>query len=222
MPGEKKRISKSELREDQFVEWIMAAADYVRERLQLFIAGAVGIVALVVVIQLIIQSREQARVDAAVKLGKVLREEEEGRPQEAMRLSEELIDEYEGTPATAQGVVFLANRYFTLGRYADAQRLYQTYLNDYGKLDILVFAAWNGLAACFEAQGHLLKAASKYQEYVTVHGGTTQAALSLLEAARCYGLAGDIDNQKQVLERVIKEYGDSPAATRAREEKNML
>ncbi len=222
MPGERKKLSKSELREDQFIEWILQASEYVRERLQLFIAGGVGVVALCLAIHLIVKAQEEARFEAAIKLGEIWMAEEESRLDDAVRLGEELTTRFEGTSAAGQAVLILANRYYAQGRYPDAQRLYQTYLDDYGQLDILVFAAWNGLAACWEAQGDLLKAAKKYQEYAAAHEGTLQASLALLEAARCYGSAGDGANQKRVLKQITKDFTNSPIVNKAREEMNML
>ena len=222
MPRETKKITKSELREDQFVEWILKASDYVQERLRIFAGGAAGVVVLMVVVHFIIQAQESARLDATERLGSIKVAEQEGRIDSVMILSERLIEERSGTPAAAQAVVILANRYFIQGRYADAQRLFQVYLDDYGQSDILTFAAWRGSAACLEAQGQLREAAGKYQEYAAAHPDNMQAALALLEAARCYGMAGEVDRQKSILDRIIKEFGASPVAARARDEINML
>ena len=222
MPRETKKITKSELREDQFVEWILKASDYVQERLRIFAGGAAGVVVLMVVVHFIIQAQESARLDATERLGSIKVAEQEGRIDSVMILSERLIEERSGTPAAAQAVVILANRYFIQGRYADAQRLFQVYLDDYGQSDILTFAAWRGSAACLEAQGQLREAAGKYQEYAATHPDNMQAALALLEAARCYGMAGEVDSQKSMLNRIIKEFGDSPGAAKARDEINML
>ncbi|MBT4386247.1 MAG: hypothetical protein HOD27_05330, partial [Betaproteobacteria bacterium] len=42
MAGESQKLSKEELREDEFVEWIMQAVAYVKARTQLFAGGVVG------------------------------------------------------------------------------------------------------------------------------------------------------------------------------------
>lgn len=43
MSSEHRKLSKSELREDEFVEWIMQAVEYVKERARLFVGGAVAV-----------------------------------------------------------------------------------------------------------------------------------------------------------------------------------
>ena len=222
MPEERKKLSKSELREDEFVEWIMKAADYVKERSKVFIAGLVGVIAVVVVVQLVLKDQEDNRIEAAKKLGQIWMAEEQSRSEDAIRLGEELIADYSGTAAAGRGVIFLANNYYAQERYSEARKLYQTYLEEYGALDILVFAAWNGLAACFEAQGNLQKAAEKYQEYASVHKTSLQAPLALFEAARCYGLAGDTSNKQNLLKKITTEFSNSPVVAKAREEMKTL
>jgi len=217
-----KAPSKHELREDRFVEWVIEAAEYVRSRSQHFIAGAIAVAVALAAGAYFQRSQEESRAAAAALLGEAMIADDNNQADETLRLCERLLGEYSGTPAAAQATLVLANRYFVRGRYPEAQKLYQAYLSDYGDLDVLVFAAWNGLAACAEAQGNFPQAAAKYQEYAASHPGTTQAAMALMEAARCQGMAGDEASQKSTLARVAGEFADSPVAARAREALAML
>jgi TolA-binding protein len=140
---------------------------------------------------------------------------------EGVRLAEQVLKDHTGTPAAAQAVLFLANRYYAQGRFGDSQKFYERYLSDYGDVDVLVFAARNGLASCAEAQGDYRQAAAKFQEAAT-SGSNNQGVLALLEAARCYGLAGDTASQKGILSQITRDFSESPAAARAREELSML
>ena len=223
MSGEGKRLSKDELKEDQFLEWLVQAAEYVRDRAQLFVAGAVGLLAIIVISFLIANAQEQAKIDAAIQLGEIWLAEEEGRSGDALRLTEDLVREYEGTIAAGQGVIILANRYYSQGRFAEALEHYHRYLSEYGDQDVFMLAAWNGIAACLEAQGRAIEAATKYTEYATsINPGSIQASTSLFEAARCYGEAGDTETQRKTLEQIVADYAQSPIAARAREELSML
>ncbi len=58
----------------------------------------------------------------------------------------------------------LANRLYAQGQYAKLSRIIKL-LSNYGDIDLLVYAASNGLAACLEAQGQLQQAAEKYRAY---------------------------------------------------------
>ena len=220
--GKSSRVTKTELEEDRFLEWIVEAGEYIKERARVFAAGAAAILLLIVVINYVQASRETARSEASALLGRALIAEANGLKEEGLRLSEQLVDVYPGTPAAAQGLVLLGNRYFSQGRYAEAENLFQTYLDEYGDVDVLEFSAWGGIAACYESQGDYRRAATKHLEYVANHEGSMQSALALMDAARCYRLAGDTSLEKQSLERIISDYVESPVAGRAREQLNML
>lgn len=214
--------TKQELREDHFVEWILETVEYVRAKSQVFIAGAVGVVVLIGAIAYYNKSQADSRLEAAALLGEAMIADDNNQGDEATRMAEQLLKEYTGTPSAAQATLFLANHYYAQGRYGEAQKLYDRYLSDYGDVDVLAFAARNGLASCAEAQGDYRQAAAKFQEAATASGSNTGGSLALLEAARCYGLAGDAANQKGILTQITRDFSDSPAAARAREELAML
>ena len=216
MSSERRKLSKSELREDEFVEWIMQAVEYVKERAQLFVGGAVAVIVVIVAINYFIESEEANRLKAAALLGDVLMVEQGGEPTEAVRLAEELVSSYAGTPAAAQGVVLLANLHYAQGRYAEAREYYQRYLDNYEPLDVLAYAAQSGLGACLEAEGQLLAAAQHYEAYAAQQAGTIREAMARMEAARIYGAAGDSDKQQALLKEVSRTFAQYPIAAQAR------
>ena len=216
MSSERRKLSKSELREDEFVEWIMQAVEYVRERARLFASGALAVVAIIVAINYFIESQEADRLQAAALLGDVLMVEQGGEPAEAIRYAEDLVSSYAGTPAAAQGTVLLANLHYAQGRYAEARGYYQSYLDNYEPVDVLAYAAQSGLGACLEAEGQFLAAAQHYEAYAAQQAGTIREAMARMEAARIYGLAGDSDKQQDQLEAVSRTFTQYPIAAQAR------
>ena len=222
MPGRSKRPTKSELEEDQFVEWIIKAADFVKQRAQLFIVGAAAIALVITAIGYVKSSQATARKEAAELLGDALIAEESGQPAESMLKFQRLTDSYAGTPAGVQGTVILANRYFAEGEYAKAEALYRSFLDDANSVDIFLFAARSGIASCYEAQEDFQRAASEYLAYAADNVGSMQSSIALMNAARCQRLAGNRDALKELLQRITREYPKSPVAVRARDELNML
>ncbi len=216
MSSERRKLSKSELREDEFVEWIMEAVEYVKERARLFVGGAVAVIAVIVAINYFIESKETDRLKAAALLGDVLMVEQGGEPTEAVRLAEELVSAYAGTPAAAQGTIILANLYYAQGRYVEARGYYQRYLDNYEPLDVLAYAAQSGLGACLEAEGQLVAAAEHYETYAAQQAGTIREAMAQMEAARIYGLAGESNKQQALLEQVSRTFAQYPIAAQAR------
>lgn len=216
MSSEHRKLSKSELREDEFVEWIMQAVEYVKERARLFVGGAVAVIAVIMAIHYSIESKETNRLKAAALLGDVLMVEQGGEPTEAIRLAEELASSYAGTPAAAQGIVLLAHLHYAQGRYAEARTYYQRYLDNYEPLDVLAYAAQSGLGACLEAEGQFLAAAEHYEALAAQQAGTIHEAMARMEAARIYGLAGERDKQQALLEQVSRTFPQYPIAAQAR------
>ena len=216
MSSERRKLSKSELREDEFVEWIMQAVEYVKERVSLFIGGAVAVIVVIMAINYFIESKEADQLKAAALLGDVLMVEQGGEPAEAIRYAEDLVSSYAGTPAAAQGTVLLANLHYAQGRYAEARSYYQRYLDNYEPVDVLAYAAQSGLGACLEAEGQFLAAAQHYEAYAAQQAGTIREAMARMEAARIYGLAGDSDKQQALLEEVSRTFAQYPIAAQAR------
>jgi len=216
MSSERRKLNKSELREDEFVEWIMEAVEYVKERARLFVGGAVAVIAVIMAINYFIESKETDRLKAAALLGDVLMVEQGGEPTDAVRLAEELVSAYAGTPAAAQGTIILANFYYAQGRYVEARGYYQRYLDNYEPLDVLAYAAQSGLGACLEAEGQLVAAAQHYETYAAQQAGTIREAMAQMEAARIYGLAGESNKQQALLEQVSRTFAQYPIAAQAR------
>ncbi|MXW81451.1 MAG: tetratricopeptide repeat protein [Gemmatimonadetes bacterium] len=216
MSSERRKLSKSELREDEFVEWIMEAVEYVKERARLFVGGAVAVIAVIVAINYFIESKETDRLNAAALLGDVLMVEQGGEQTEVVRLAEELVSAYAGTPAAAQGTIILANLYYAQGRYVEARTYYQRYLDNYEPLDVLAYAAQSGLGACLEAEGQFVAAAQHYETYAAQQAGTIREAMAQMEAARIYGLAGESGKQQTLLEQVSRTFVQYPIAAQAR------
>ncbi len=222
MSKESEKLDKNELREDEFVEWLVGAVQYVQDRAQAFAAGAAVFVVALLAVNYFVESQEQAKVDAAALLGDMLIAEQSAQSSEAIRLGEQLLTAYGGTPAAAKGAILLGNLHFTQGNIADAQRYFQLYLSDYEAVDVLVNAAQNGLAACLEAEGQYQMAAQRYEDIAVKMAGTSPAAMAKMNAARCYAHLGNRDKQRQLLESVIEEFPRFPVAVRARTELEML
>jgi len=222
MQERNKRPTKAELEEDEFLEWILRAIEYIKQRAQLFIGGAVAIVAVVAITSFMQTQQAEARERAAALLFEATLADRSGQVDQVIRIGQQLVDKFAETPAGSQGMIVLGNRYFTLGRYADAQRLYQQYLDGKGDQDALVYAAQTGLAACRVAQGDIQGAAQDYVRYADENPKNPPSALALMQAARCYGQLGDAPNRRSVLERVTRQHPRTPVAQRAREQLNMM
>ncbi|MDA0337344.1 MAG: tetratricopeptide repeat protein [bacterium] len=222
MQERNKRATKAELEEDEFLEWVLRSIEYLKTHAQLIVGGVVGIVAVIAIVSFMQTQRGEASERAAALLFEATIADRSGQVDQVIRIGQQLVDTYAGTSAAAQGMVLLGNRYFTLGRYADAERLYHQYLDAHGDLDALTYAAVTGLAACREAKGDLEGAARDYVAYADNHPVSPPSALALMQAARCYAQLGDVVRRRETLERVTQQHSATPVAQRAREQLGMM
>ena len=68
MQERKQRVTKAELEEDEFLEWVLRAIEYLKQRSQLFIGGAVAIGAVIAITSFMKTQRAEARERAATLL----------------------------------------------------------------------------------------------------------------------------------------------------------
>ena len=218
MASETKRMTKEELREDEFVEWLVSAVDYIRDHRNAVIVGIFIVVAGIFGIRTFIDTQHQNIRDAAALWGDVLIAEQGGQFTEAGRKAEHIITNYAGSPAAGQATIFLANLNFSQEKYAEAEKLYGSYLDidGSGKTKILLHAAEMGLLACAEVNGDLKETAISYEALASKYADQSMGAWSLMNAARCFKNLGDIDRSTDILRRISVEYPKLPIAKQAR------
>ncbi len=118
-----------------------------------------------------------------------------------------LVNEFGSTQSGEVGKVMLANSYYNLGDYGNAERYY----NDYSGDDpILKAAAIAGVAAVKGAMGNFVEAAKEYEDAANVSELVALNDEYLFSAAKNYSLAKDVENYKRVSEMLKQEYSQSP------------
>lgn len=224
MASETKRMTKEELREDEFVEWLVSVVDYIRDHRNSFIVGVFIVVAGIFGIRTFIDTQHQNIRDAAALWGDVLIAEQGGQLTEAAKKAEHIMTNYAGSPAAGQATIFLANLNYSQEKYAEAEKLYGSYLNsgDSGKTEILRHAAEMGLLACAEVSGDLEETAIAYEMLGSKYAGQSMGAWSLMSAARCFKNLGDIERSTDILRRISVDYPKLPIAKQARNMIDML
>lgn len=217
MASETKRMTKEELREDEFVEWLVSAIDYIRDNRNVFFVGALIILGGIVGLRTFIESQEQSKLEASALFGDVLIAEQSGQIIEAIKKAENIVNNYGGSPASGKATIFLANMYYGQEKYEEAKKFYQAYLSgsDIERIDILSHAAEMGLLACSVVDGSLEEVAQAYEELGVKYEGESLGAFSLMSAVRCYKRLGNINHTKQLLNNLKTTYSNLPIAQQA-------
>lgn len=117
-----------------------------------------------------------------------------------------LVNEFGSTQSGEVGKVMLANSYYNLGDYGNAERYY----NDYSGDDpILKAASIAGVAAVKGAMGNFVEAAKEYEDAANVSELVALNDEYLFSAAKNYSLAKDAENYKRVSEMLKQDYPQS-------------
>ena len=218
MQGTRGRMTRRELRQDEFVNRILAAWAYVEENYvrALAIAGGVVVLFLIGVLvmhQMDVQAREAVEAEGRVRVLLL-----QGQVDDAILDAERIAEAYSGDAAAGRALQLAGGLYFETGRYAEAQAAFERYLQEFDGWGPAGYSAWSGIAAAMEEQGDQAGAAAKYQAFADEFVDSPFAPNALREAARCYRVSGDTVQARVLLQRILDRYARSPVAQSAEEE----
>jgi tetratricopeptide (TPR) repeat protein len=212
------KMTRRELREDPVLTAITETSEWFQENLRQVLIG-VGAVVVVVVLVLVWQA--QGRRNEGLASAALLRADYQmnvGDMNGAMASFKEIQTKYAGTPSARRALRDEGDANFVAGRYADAQRLYRTYLDKAGSKGIEGRAGLSGIAACLEQQHKFEQAAEAYEKVAAMPDGGEMTTLALWAEARCWTAANKFDQAGAVYQRIVSEHRASryvPAARMA-------
>jgi TolA-binding protein len=217
-----KKLTKRQIKEDKFVTRTAQAWDWIQDNYPKLIGGAAGAVVLLLLANYLLGRSERQTAEAAEAFSKAQIAAMEGRTGEAMLQGEEVSKKYSGTGPGAQALLLVANATFEMGRVADAKAAFQRCIDEYGKDPVMVYAGWNGVAACLEQEGKLREAAGKYEGFAQKYDKSPFAGSAMKEAARCYGATGDLEKARTLLQAITEKYKNTPLASEAQARLKMM
>lgn len=204
----KKKLTRRQIKEDKFITYYFKSHKYVTENKRSIISGAFFVA--VIIIGFFIFSKKQVENEgkAIVELTKAKSEYFANNYENAVPLLRNLLQNYSGTKSGKEGMFYLANAYFSLKDFANAEASYREFL-DKTDDDILNASALAGVAACLEEGAEFVEAAELYQQAAEKYGDGFMAPENLLNSARCYSLAGKKEAAQQMLGKLIEDYPKS-------------
>ena len=216
------RITKKELKEDEFVTRAVQVSEYVQENYPK-VLGAIGALVVVILIGIFIRDHvAQQDLDAVEAFGEARVALMLGNIDEATRLAERVRVDYSGKPAAYQATLLLGDIHFGQERWDEARSYYESYLDEYGPEGPGGYGASAGVAACIEELSSPADAAREYLAYVDQNGTSAFAPLALAEAARCLEASGDLPGSEAALRRIVDDYPDSQAARTAKSRLDLM
>ena len=223
MQGDRKRLTKEELHDDEFTTTMFRLLGYVESNYTKILAAICAVVVILLIGYFAQQSSQRHTQAALEALGDVQVALMQGNTSSAITKAQSIARDYAGEDSEGRALVMLANIYFDQGRYDEASSHYRKFLDATDdKSGPQVFGAWSGLASAMEAQGNWFGAAQQFVTYADQHSKTAFAPFALKEAGRCYRSAGNLDDAKLTYLRIRADYPKSPEARFAATELAML
>jgi len=205
----KKKLTRREIKEDKLVTYYFKSVDYVRENSK--VIG--GVVAALVFVALgsfwMARHRAEKEAKAAVALAKAQPAYDSRNYQSAIPSLSEIVEKYDGSRSARMAAFYLANAYFDQGDYDKAMQYFESSGKGARRDPELSASSLAGVAACLEEKRQYLEAASTYEKVAEKYSNSFLAPQYLLDAGRCYVLAGKPRDARRVYQQVIDKYPKS-------------
>jgi len=203
-----KKLTRKQIKQDKFVTFYFKSQEFLTQHSKT-ILYAIGGVILVSLIIFVVKSKvAENEQNAMVELTKAKQRYFAADYEGVLPVLQNLIDTYSGSDGADEGLYYLANSYYFLKNYTEAQKYFEQFL-DTGYSGILEASAIAGVAACHEEQGEYEDAARQYGQAAAQFGDSFMAPQYLFNSARCYALSGKSDDALKALTNLIEKYADS-------------
>jgi len=209
-------MSKHEMKEDKFVTSMMEGAAYARENVQNVVI--VIVVLLVLIAGIVIwRNYRSGRIETAnTKLGiaqLAYKLEKYGESKDSLI---SLTGNYAGTKAAKVGLFLLGHIYFATGQRDSAEIYWNRFIeSDFDDKDLRAGARM-GLAAILSDKQNYAEAGAAFEKCYEDFPDYFDRGNWLYRAADNYLAAGQTEKAKELYQKYVDEYGDSPWAINAR------
>jgi tetratricopeptide (TPR) repeat protein len=202
------RIDRKALKEDALLNFVEQAGDHVRANLNLTLGVIAGVVVVALLAMLWRQDVRQKASAADESLSQVVVGYANGQYEQVVELSNSLQTSSPGSKSAVLSKYLAGASQMRLGRFPEAEQSLRAYLAESSKYPFYETAAQTALAASLEAQGKNADAAVIYQEQAAKLAEPLASEMQL-SAARALGRAGQVDQAKNILEKLA---GDNTGA----------
>jgi tetratricopeptide (TPR) repeat protein len=213
----KHRVSKEELKEDRFQQFVEKAAEFYYQSPRRFWVGVAVALVVIAGVILLIQNRPKPvrSAEAELRLMDALSNLYQGKQDYAEMALKELAAKFPRDYAGIKAHYYLGTLYFSSQqqRLDEAKREFATFLKKAKNDLLLVPAAKLGIAACEEQAGNYQQAAKIYEGVYRHYQDIPLRHEALLGAGRCYQLAGELDKAEKLYSEYLEK--DKPTGIKA-------
>lgn len=201
-----KKLTRHQLKEDPLVTGAFRIRQYLTANRERILWG-LGAVALVVfALFWFLGSRSEEESQSQALLTRAVLEVQSGQMPLALQDLRTLVEKHSSSRAGREGYYYLANAYFQLADYDQAEHYYGKFLQEASKTAIITPSAYAGLATCEELKGKNKEAAGNFANAVEASGKGSQTPDYLVGAIRAYAAIGDSSRARRLFARLKDEF----------------
>lgn len=202
------RLTKRQLKEDQFVTSAFQAADFLEEHKKPIIMGLAGAILAIAAVFFFMHSQSTGAKASAAMLGQGTGLFASGNyPEAAIQLSR-FLDEHPRSANAGYAAVLAGDSYYYSGRPSDAAQKYRYAIERSKDGSDVKRSATAGLAAVDESEGKFTEAARTYEELATSEQTEAGKARMLYAAGRCYLSGSEFQKAGEIFASVDRELID--------------
>jgi len=204
------------MKEDKFVSSVMGSAVYARENIQTVTIVVLVIIAIIAAGVIWSTSRESKSDNAINKLGFAQIAYKLENYQEAKDTLLSLANNYPTSDAAKTGFFLLGHLYFATGQPDSAVLYWEKFITGENLDTDMIAAAKAGLAGIISNNREYAKAGEEFEKIYGDFPDYFDRENFLWLAAHNYQAAGQTDKAKELFQKYIDDYGDSPKALNVR------
>ncbi len=169
--------------------------------------GAAGVLVVGIGVGFVLWQQDEKQTEASQALSKVANQIAlTGKPAEPEMFAK-VASEYANTGGGERALLHAGTRFFSEGKYSDAQAQFQKFLGEYPGSDFSGQAAL-GVAASLEAQGKIAEAIKAYKDIGERRSSEIVAPQARLSLGRLYEAQGNLTQARDTYEQLARaEYG---------------
>ncbi|MBL7190337.1 tetratricopeptide repeat protein [bacterium] len=218
MQSGSRKITRKELKEDKLITAYYKTVSFLNKHSKNTAIALGVLIAGIVIVILVINSKKQANLLAGYDTFLAQLSYEQGYYREAADILLQTQDKYSGTHNAGEAALLMGKTYFSMGEFDSAAYYAELYINKYHKNSVSTVSAIMLQAAAKEELKDYLTAAELYMKASSKYSDIYTTPINLLDAGRCYNLAGENERAVEAYNSVLERYSDSNVIRRAQEQ----
>lgn len=215
----KVKLTKRQVKEDKFTTFMLTSKDRLQDELedkwQYYVIGLVLIVVIIWAVSWHFSRQSSREVEAAESLAKAMLSYQVGDNQVASLEFSQIVENYSGSEAAERATYLLGNINLATRSFDAAIDYYQTYLKDFSGDPVTRAASYAGIAAASEDLAQYGQAADNFNLAAQEDPKGPLVADYLYGSLRNYLADGNVEQARQVLNRLEDEYSGSAETRKA-------